>query len=205
MSTEAPEPKDPGELHGGAASRRVARAVSLTLALDPGIRSTGWALVDDDSDEAPAVVLEAGLIETTRDEGLTVTDDARRAVFEILGELDERVRLYYDAPCNPPKRLVVEAFTSQGKATWAALQSLRLLGALEEWGTMRGMAYYEVTTQSAKTRIGLELDATKDEVLERVLELGADSDAPWLVGLAKAARYHVADAIAVGLAAQGGR
>jgi Holliday junction resolvasome RuvABC endonuclease subunit len=176
--------------------------VSLTLALDPGIRCTGWALVEDDSDEEPARLLVAGLIETTKDEGQTVTDDARRAVFEILGELDERIRLYYSAPSNPPKRLVVEAFTSQGKASWAALQTLRLLGALEEWGPVRGMAYHEITTQSAKTRIGLELDATKDEVLERVLEL--EGGGAWYGGLTKG-RFHVADAIAVGLAVQGDR
>lgn len=159
----------------------------ITLALDPGIAACAWAILD------AREVLATGVVVTKRDRSLSVTADARRRIVEIITTLDEVGSEYR------PSRCVAEAFTVQraGQMTWAAAQTLRLLGRLEEWAETRAMTYEELTTQSVKARLGVP-NGSKADVQRRVLEATRYE----LPGT-KQRREHVADAIAVGLTIDG--
>lgn len=165
------------------------------LAIDPGLVCAGWAVVSPSAEAATgrvADVLAVGTIETSADTDLAIADDARRRCFEVVAALDEIAKIHR------AEALRVEAFTVQKSLTWRAVQVLRLLGRLEEWGEARGLGYGERTTQSIKARIGARVPKGEDAKLAVQARVAALTG--FEVGGSKVRRAAVADAIAVGLA-----
>lgn len=167
------------------------------LALDPGTAATGYAFLDWNG-RGPVVVC-AGVFETERDSDLSITEDSRRRIAQILGDLEDVCRRVDGSRRRKITGVVVEAFASQRNLSWPAVQTLRLLGRVESWAEIHGWTYDELTTQQVKARIGAGRSATKEEVQRAVVQLTGRQ----LAGTSKAKREHEADAIAVGIA--GGR
>lgn len=164
------------------------------LCIDPGVANLGVAALDW-TPQGPKV-LASGYIETERDKSWGIAVDARRRIDGVMAFLDD----WYGA--FKPTRIVAEAFESHEatRASWEALQTLRVLGRIEEWAVQRGCTYEEIGTQSVKSRIKIGRSATKKQVQARVVTLTGCR-----LPDTEKRRSHIADAIAVGLAAGGTR
>lgn len=162
------------------------------LAVDPGVANFGIAAIDW-TPRGPRVIA-MGYMETEM-RRKEIAEDARERIDLIMPMLDQ----WYER--HRPTRIVAEAFTFQQRGIdWKAMQTLRLLGRLEEWAVQHGCTYEEIPTGSVKSRIGAGKKATKEDVQRCVVRLTGCKLPP-----TKKKRSHIGDAIAVGVAAGGTR
>lgn len=161
------------------------------ICIDPGVANLGVAALDW-TPQGPKV-LSSGYIETERDKTWGIAVDSRRRIDDVMNFLDDWYARF------KPRRVVAEGFSYQRKLTsWESLQTLRLLGRMEEWAVQRGCSYQEIPTKSVKQRIKAGDKATKKDVQRCVVTLTGCK-----LPDTEKRRNHIADAIAVGLAAGG--
>jgi len=157
----------------------VATGSHRVLAIDPGLASVGWAVLDAELDGARPELRESGVISTPSSASLV---ERVGTIAAELGAIDERVS---------PDLLAFESYTNYGRVHWNGVQTLYAIGVILALAHLRGREVVSIGARSAKLRIGVT-DGSKASVKLRVEHL---------LGLPKPVRSeHAADAMAVGLA-----
>lgn len=164
----------------------------MILAIDPGLRNTGWAVMSKHG-----MVYDVGLIQTQRRKELRLYMDnsmwmqhIAAELWEVLSHYDNIDQVYYEAK-------------SGSKSAKAASCMAMAQGVVAAFSVGSGAKMDSILATEVKRRLGVQKNAGKMGVADRVVEIvgkplvGRVIEA---VGKAFSRQEHIYDAVAIGLA-----
>lgn len=161
-------------------------AEHIVIGFDPGLASTGWALVDISRPARPALK-RSGVLKTSRACAKEVEDTHARLVIlgAAIGDLLDGER---------PHSAGIEAFVPYGKVVTSTHQLAAVIGVIIEACRARQIPSAQYRAVDVATGIAGSRAATKDERARAVRAMLRHPE-----GVSFGPGHHAADAIAVAL------
>jgi len=170
----------------------------MWLAIDPGIRNTGWAVMNESE------IHQVGLIQTVKGADVPAYLDNPRRCKELWSGIDDA--LIY-APSNGDSSIPIHSEGMGGSKSARALVMLAMAQAVvasvaADWGS----THHVMLPMKVKEIVCGNRKASKEDIIRCVKELYPEAEGMIFesVGKAKARQEHIYDAIAIGWAIYGG-